>query len=315
MQNQLKYPHLENRSDELSVFISHLWSDDFWYHNLTKLLDECLDYRWKNYSIPKRDDIDFSESFESWSSRIIELEEERMSSVNSRINNLKKILQSIEDELCWGIWFNAEIKADELAILSIQEDEALKIVKKAGYKYRHKSRDFLSKAQFKPDRESKIREMGEIQNEISKFHREFNLAQIQLEYLKKTEETFAGNKIISSTDYSTDNLNRDMNYGIFDRKSKRIIELEIYNRIERSDVVILIASMYSQYKSWMDYELRTAHRFWVPVIAILPENQENFPKEISMQGDNLFHWNTKQICMKLKEMLSFKKNMRRKIKT
>ena len=75
--------------------------------------------------------------------------------------------------------------------------------------------------------------------------------------------------------------------GLTDYGSRRIIELEIYNRIEMADVLILIASMYSQYKSWMDYELRMAHRFRVPVIAILPENQERFPQEIMMQCDNL----------------------------
>ena len=59
----------------------------------------------------------------------------------------------------------------------------------------------------------------------------------------------------------------------------------------------------------MGYELRMAHRFKVPVIAILPENQDEFPREIHAQCENLLNWNSPEICNKLKEMAADKKRL------
>ena len=59
------------------------------------------------------------------------------------------------------------------------------------------------------------------------------------------------------------------------------LSLAIFNAIRRSDVFVLIAGMYDQYKEWMEFEFFAAADMGKPVIAVLPPGQTTMPREVS----------------------------------
>lgn len=303
-------PHLETPADKLFVFVSHLWSDDDWYVKLIELLNKCLKDKWENHSIPKRDDINYDLSGFDLEQKIDLLQHERNLRIEHRIKSINKVIESIPKDILGDHVLEEEEKTAHKRICELEQKGAGEILINAEKKYQSDRikviKDKLfhpDRKKFYPDREKKIKKINELKSEIQQLQGEMTAVKLQLGESIDNQIFYTGKDRYYYNDYSYDEFNKQRNYGNFSYGSSRIIELEIYNRIMISDLIILIASMYSQYKRWMDYELRMAHRFKVPVIAILPQNQDRFPLEIKMQCENLLTWEKDEISKIIKEML------------
>ena len=73
------------------------------------------------------------------------------------------------------------------------------------------------------------------------------------------------------------------------------LALALYNEIYKSDIVLVIAGMYVQYRSWMDYEFKTAANLGKPVIGVIPPAQAECPREIVYYCRNIVRWDSTTI--------------------
>ncbi|EHZ3054543.1 TIR domain-containing protein, partial [Salmonella enterica subsp. enterica] len=66
-------------------------------------------------------------------------------------------------------------------------------------------------------------------------------------------------------------------------------------RIISSDVFLVMAGMYTSYSDWMKWEIETAKKNKVPVIAVKPRGAERIPVIIQDNADVIVGWNSNSI--------------------
>ncbi|EPX8423214.1 TPA: TIR domain-containing protein [Escherichia coli] len=66
-------------------------------------------------------------------------------------------------------------------------------------------------------------------------------------------------------------------------------------RIISSDVFLVMAGMYTSYSDWMKWEIETAKKNNIPVIAVKPRGAERIPVIIQENADVIVGWNSNSI--------------------
>lgn len=80
---------------------------------------------------------------------------------------------------------------------------------------------------------------------------------------------------------------------------------ELYDAIERkikySSCVIILAAMYSHYSKWINKEIKIAHEWGKPIIAVKPWGAERVSTTVTDAADIVVNWNGKSIAEAVKE--------------
>lgn len=78
-------------------------------------------------------------------------------------------------------------------------------------------------------------------------------------------------------------------------RSNLLLQMQLEERIERCDVLLAFAGMYSSYSDWIEFEVQTASVFRKPVLAIRPRGQERLPRFITDNASEVVNWNGKSV--------------------
>lgn len=73
------------------------------------------------------------------------------------------------------------------------------------------------------------------------------------------------------------------------------LEEKLRNKVEKCDVVIVLAGMYATYREWITKEIEMAVEYGKPIIAVKPWGQVNIPRIITDNADEIIGWNTDPI--------------------
>lgn len=75
------------------------------------------------------------------------------------------------------------------------------------------------------------------------------------------------------------------------------IATKITEKISPSQILIVIAGMYTAYSDWMKYEIDEAKRMGKPILGINPfgQSQGPTPKYVSENADMMVNWSTDSI--------------------
>lgn len=85
-----------------------------------------------------------------------------------------------------------------------------------------------------------------------------------------------------------------------DANSKRELKQSITNKINLSNVVIILAGMYATHSEWIDYEIDEAIRMNKYIIGVRPWGQERIPKKIQDNANVMVGWNSSSIINAIK---------------
>lgn len=85
-----------------------------------------------------------------------------------------------------------------------------------------------------------------------------------------------------------------------DAHSKRELKQKITNKINLSNVVIILSGMYAIYSEWIDYEIDEAVRLGKYIIGVRPWGQERVPKKIQDNADIMVGWNSSSVISAIK---------------
>lgn len=79
----------------------------------------------------------------------------------------------------------------------------------------------------------------------------------------------------------------------------------IKNKIQGTNVVIILAGVYASYSNWIDNEIYIAKKeFYLPkpILAIEPWGSEKTSKKVKDNADLIVKWNTNSIVDAIKEL-------------
>jgi hypothetical protein len=73
------------------------------------------------------------------------------------------------------------------------------------------------------------------------------------------------------------------------------IKGKLKQRIISSDVFLIMAGMYTVYSDWMKWELDTAKKNNIPIVAVKPRGAERIPHIIQDNAEIIVNWNSNSI--------------------
>lgn len=88
-----------------------------------------------------------------------------------------------------------------------------------------------------------------------------------------------------------------------EKLSKFEIEEKIRNKIALSQVVVVIAGMYYNYREWMEFEVWEALRMGKPIISVQPRGAKPMPSFLEFASDRTVKWNTDSIVSAIREVV------------
>lgn len=80
------------------------------------------------------------------------------------------------------------------------------------------------------------------------------------------------------------------------------IATAITNKINPSQITIVISGMYVQYKDWIKYEIDESVRLGKPILAIKPRGNQLMPSYVSDVADEVVNWNTDSIVSAIRRL-------------
>jgi len=89
-------------------------------------------------------------------------------------------------------------------------------------------------------------------------------------------------------------------YNPVDAHSKRELKQKITNKINLSNVVIILAGMYATHSEWIDYEIDEAVRLGKYIIGVRPWGQERMPVKIQSNANVMVGWNSSSVIAAIK---------------
>lgn len=84
--------------------------------------------------------------------------------------------------------------------------------------------------------------------------------------------------------------------------TRKVVWEEIESSIKMSSVLIVPAAMYVGYSDSIKKELDLAKKYNKKIIAIKPQNQTNFPKEITDKADKIIGWQAEALVKAIREL-------------
>ncbi|CQJ33003.1 TPA: TIR domain-containing protein [Yersinia enterocolitica] len=88
-----------------------------------------------------------------------------------------------------------------------------------------------------------------------------------------------------------------------DSEDSAYIRRVLKNRITSSDVFLVMAGMYTSYSDWMQWEIETAKKNSIPIIAVKPRGAERIPLIIQNNADVIVGWNSSTIVKNIIEAI------------
>lgn len=88
-----------------------------------------------------------------------------------------------------------------------------------------------------------------------------------------------------------------------DSEDSAYIRRVLKNRIISSDVFLVMAGMYTSYSDWMKWEIETAKKNSIPIIAVKPRGAERIPLIIQNNADVIVGWNSNTIVNNIIEAI------------
>ncbi|HDL7359432.1 TPA: TIR domain-containing protein [Yersinia enterocolitica] len=88
-----------------------------------------------------------------------------------------------------------------------------------------------------------------------------------------------------------------------DSEDSAYIRRVLKNRIISSDVFLVMAGMYTSYSDWMQWEIETAKKNSIPIIAVKPRGAERIPLIIQNNADVIVGWNSSTIVNNIIEAI------------
>ena len=78
-------------------------------------------------------------------------------------------------------------------------------------------------------------------------------------------------------------------------RGRPAIEEALAQRIHRSDIVVAPAGLYASHRDWIDFEVRTANYYGVPVLQVNPRGQQRLSMTIKQAADHEVNWNSQSV--------------------
>lgn len=80
-----------------------------------------------------------------------------------------------------------------------------------------------------------------------------------------------------------------------DTRTKRQLVKALHDQIRPTNIVIIIAGMYANYRYWIQKEIDIAVEMNKPIIAVAPWGSQRLPQEVQEVADEIVGWNTQSI--------------------
>ncbi len=80
------------------------------------------------------------------------------------------------------------------------------------------------------------------------------------------------------------------------------LEYNLRNQIRPSDVLIVLAGMYTPHSFWMPWELRFAHRIGLPILGVAPYGNTRVPKAVRNAAWEVVGWRTNSIVEEVRRL-------------
>lgn len=77
----------------------------------------------------------------------------------------------------------------------------------------------------------------------------------------------------------------------------------ITQKINPSQVTLVISGMYATYSDWMKYEVDESLRLGKPILAIKPWGQERVPSYLQNAANEIVGWNTNSIVSAIRRLV------------
>lgn len=78
---------------------------------------------------------------------------------------------------------------------------------------------------------------------------------------------------------------------------------KITDKIAPSQITIVIAGMYVQYKDWIQYEIDESKRMGKPILGIKPWGNTLIPSYVSSNADEMVNWQTDSIVSAIRRLV------------
>lgn len=303
----------------LKIFISHSWeSDAKEYDFLCNVLNRSFKNEWYNLSIPRESPYRiWKEGRSAWEAKK-EILEKREQILTNNLESCMKRLESIRKDI--GFFRSKEYLGNTI-------DGVERRFKEYKEKYPYGGKEVEQMRVKVNNRISEIKS-GKVEyyiNKIKELESEYkscsSLDQKLEEELKSNFKELRNNFGATFEDWVATEKSRY--FKLQDRFKREIakhgsitmttkaypqnLSGEISNRIIESDIVIVIAGLYSYYRQWLDYELRIASDYDKPIISLLPFDQVKIPKEITALKLDIVKFNEDSL---IKTILSKQNSMR-----
>lgn len=90
------------------------------------------------------------------------------------------------------------------------------------------------------------------------------------------------------------------NTGSVDPDDKAGLRESIKKQIRYSEVVVILAGMYSYNTEWLDFEMDFARIWNVPIIIVKPWDNRSIPPALAARGGELVGWSTALLVSAIK---------------
>jgi nucleoside 2-deoxyribosyltransferase len=77
--------------------------------------------------------------------------------------------------------------------------------------------------------------------------------------------------------------------------NKPYIAKRLAQKIEKADVMLVMAGVYATTSEWISYEMDYANSKGIPIIGVVPRGQERISKLVQNYADEIVKWYTESI--------------------
>lgn len=79
------------------------------------------------------------------------------------------------------------------------------------------------------------------------------------------------------------------------------IKRRLRERIRKSHIVLGLAGIYASYSDWMEWELDTAIKESIPIVGIIPQEQERISKVVKDRAEECVGWDIELIVAAIRK--------------
>lgn len=264
-------------SNCIAIFITHTWADLADYHEIVRLISNAPTLRWINKSIPANEPVPI---FFQGKEAIAQAEEQlhrREQVLRKRIEATRTLVFELDRRVNLEHFIHRERRKITRILRHMKESGKGERLIEFERNYRMKQLSTMVRHIKTQPVDAKTRSaLQRAETSLTKLKRSCAECEASIEQLGRFRALEF--KIFRSSDKQSSSGRRSLRSKAF--RGNPNLALILYNRILESDIVLLIADMYGQYRQWMEFEFEAAVNLDKPIIAIKPSCQKRFPREI-----------------------------------